>query len=499
MKTSFIYLMSLPGLVYALDNSQFQAFDNQISMGYEYSSSTISNPSNMSIEQTTNNSLFDLNIEKLFNNGVWFDIDGTFAFSSNQTGANLPYVNNVQEIGFPASLTGKAGYAFVLPNTNLQLTPYATLGRVLNYNGVTIPDVGFNSSFYYLYGAGGRIEYAINNNFMLYFDQMVGYLSDQSGNSVNMDAWDLTSTLGIKYNVSSAFQIGLQGFYNQTNLTNSTAGYDGVTYTSRNVNQGTVGGIISLGYLYDAKNSKTSSWGNDYANGEFAFFDNVYSLGFGYAQSNTYNPSSTSVPGIASTLNYLDVNVQRLFLSGIWVDVDAQLATSIAQSNANPSMLNDYAPTYLTYPGSALASIGYAFPLIRDYLQIIPYANGGIVMNINSYTITQDANQSYQLEHDMYFQYGGGAKVEYVINKHWQAYLNQLFANLDDQSSLGLGVWRSTSTVGVDYNVYDPLQLGFNIYYDQISPTGSPSSSLSNPVYLNQSTVGGLFSVGLRY
>lgn len=495
-------LIALSGMAissYGADNSSFQEFDDQVSIGYGYSSSTISNPNNSGISQTYNTSSVDLNIEKLFDNGVWFDVDGSFAFSSDQTGANLPYVNNIQQLGFPASISGKVGYAFPLSNVGLQLTPYATLGRVLNYNGVTVPNVGFDKSFYYLYGAGGRIEYVINNNFMLYFDQMVGYLSDQSGSSINMDAWDLTSTLGIKYNVNSALQIALQGYYNQTNLTNNAAGYDSVTYTSRNVNQGTLGGLLSFGYLYDAKGNKTSYWANDSVNGDFALFDNVYSLGYGYEQANTYSSSSNNVPGVASTVNYLDVNVSRLFLSGVWADLDAQLVTNISQSNANTSSLSDYAPVYLTYPGSALASVGYAFPLIKDRLQIIPYANGGIVMNINTYTITQTTDQSYQLSHDMYIQYGGGAKVEYVVNKDWQLYLNQLFANLDDQSSLGLGVWRSTSTLGVNYNVYKPIMLGLNIYYDQLTPTGTPSTTLTSPVYLNQEAVGGLFSIGLQY
>ncbi len=481
-----------------LDNSQFQAFDNQISIGYKYSAGTMSNPSNSSIQQSLSTNALDLNIEKLFANNVWFDVDGSFAFSATTSGASLGFLNNIQSLGFPASITGKAGYAFGFPSQGLQLIPYATAGRVLNYNGVNVPDVGFNSSFYYLYGAGGRLEYVVNDQLMLYFDQMAGYLNDQSGSSVNMNAWTLNSAVGLKYNMYPSFQIGMEGFYNQVSLTNSSAGYDSVTFTSRNVNQSAYGGMFSLGYAYDAPHSKTSSWADDYANGDFAYFDNAYSLGFGYAQSNTYGGSG-SVPGVASTLNYIDVNVSHLFVTGIWADLDAQLATNISQSNAVTGKASNYAPNYVAYPGSALLSLGYAVPGIRDTLQIIPYINAGIVNNINSYTITQEASLTYQLAHDQYIQYGGGARAEYIVNKQVEVYANQLFANLNDQSNLGLGVWRSTSTIGVNYAVYGPLQLGLSLYYDQLSPTGSPSSTISSPVLLNQSTVGSLFSMGLRY
>lgn len=482
----------------AVDMSQFQAFDNQVSVGYGYNSSTLSNPNNSYIQQTSNNQSINLNVEHLFDNHVWFDVNGSFTFSTSQSGTNLGFLNNVQNLAFPASLTGKVGYSFPIAQApGLQLIPYATTGRVLNYNGVTVPSVGFTNSYYNLYGFGGRAEYVVNDSLMVYFDQAMGYLDDQSGAPVNLSAWTYNSALGLKYNMTPTFQLGIQGTYNQTNVASSTAGYDSVTYTSRNVYQSSVGGLFSLGYAYDGRGAKTSLWADDYANGGFSYFDNVFSLGYGYAQSNT--SGSGSYQGIATSINYIDLNVQRLFLSGIWVDLDGQLITSITQSNTSASPYNDYAPTYLAYPGSATVSLGYAVPVVRDMVQVIPYLNGGLVMNVNSYTITQNQSISSQLSRDTYYQYGGGAKVEYMLNKQFQFYFNQLFAGLSDQSGLGLGLWRSTSTLGSQYNVYGPLQLGLGLYYDQLSPTGSPSASISQPVFLNQSTVGGLFSVGLRY
>lgn len=480
------------------DNSQFQAFDNQISIGYGYSKSTMSNPNNSYIQQTFSDQELNLNVERLENNHIWFDVNGAFVFSNNhQSGVNLPFSNNVQNLGFPASLTGKIGYAIpVAAVSGLQLTPYLTSGMILNYNGVTVPNAGFNNSYYYLYGFGGRAEYVINNSFMVYFDQTIGYLSDQNNNAVNLSAWDYNSTLGLKYNVTPIFQIGIQGFYNQTNVNNADAGYDSLSYTSRNIYQSTFGGLLSLGYVYDGHGAPSSA---GTSNNSFANFDNAYSLGYGYAQANNYSSGSSTKSGIASNINYLDLNIQHLFLNGIWLNIDGQLMNNISQSNVTSGKYNDYAPTYLTYPGNVTTSLGYAFPLINDILQVIPYLNMGLDMNINSSTITQNQNVSSALSHDMYYQYGGGAKVEYLINKQVQLYFNQLFAVLDDQSGLGLGVWRSTSTLGAEYNVYGPLQLGLGVYYDQLSPTSSATSNPSNQNYLNQSTFGGLFSIGLRY
>ena len=251
-----------------VDLSQFQAFDNQISLGYSYSSGTLSNPNYSAIQQTSNNQALNLNVEHLFDNQVWFDVNGAFTFATNKSGASLPFLNNVQDLGFPASLTGKVGYAFPIAQApGLQLIPYGTVGRVLNYNGTTVPNVGFTNSYYNLYGVGGRAEYVVTNNFMVYLDETIGYLSDQSGAAINLSAWSYNTALGLKYNMTPTFQIGLQGFYNQTNVSNSSAGYDATTFTYRNTNQATVGGLFSLGFAYDGHGTKTSLWADDYANG----------------------------------------------------------------------------------------------------------------------------------------------------------------------------------------------------------------------------------------
>lgn len=500
-KKLFPFLICSIATVSAFENDKFQQFDNQISVGYSYSSNTLYNNSNMNLQQNLNNNLFNLNIERLFDNGVWFDINGAFVFNSTQSIMQNSFIDVVQALGLPANITGKVGYAFPLLEQHLQLTPYFVSGKELNYNGVTVPAAGFNNSFYYLLGGGGRIEYLINNNILLYFEQMVGYLKDSSGGNINLSALNLTSVLAAKFNLTDNFQLGLQGFFNQINVIDQNAGYNPITYTYRNINQSTFGGLLSVGYAYGAKNKQYNILEDNFVGDNFYNFDNMYSLGLGFATSKSYNSNNPNKIQIGTNTNYIDINITHLWNYGLWFSIDAQLINSISQSNVPASKSNNYAPTYLTFPGNATVSLGYAFPLVNNYLQIIPYLNSGLIMNINSYTISQNLGLSYQLSHDMYVQYGGGIQLEYAINNIIELYANQLLANMHDNSGLGLGTWRSTSTIGIKFNLYDSLMLGINTYYDQIMPSAGSNTNVVNNIYynLNQNTFGGLISIGLKY
>lgn len=471
---------------------QFQNFDDQISLSYGYSSSKLTNANNSYITQSSYNQTLGLDVEKLYDNHVWFNVNGSFDIKTTQSNNNQPFIGSVQNLGFPASLTGKVGYSFPIVN-RLQIVPYATTGLMLNYNGVNIPEVGFNNSYYYLMGGGAFVEFiAIEDKLSFYFDQKIAYLADQSGITYNQDAMNYVSTLGLKYNAGDKVQLGLEGSYNQISLLNANAGFDPVTYSSRNNNQSTWGGLLSIGYLYDKKNNTASNTGNIAAiDDSFRDFDNVYSLGYGYSVSHNSN--------VKTNLNYLELDINHLFDNQVWLNLNGQLATNISQVNAIDTRYSNYAPTYLTYPGSATTSLGYAFVLIDDKLQLIPYANAGIVMNINAYTISENQSVSEQLAKDMYFQYGAGGRLEYTLNQDFQVYYDQLFAGLSDRSGLGLGLFKSNSVIGINYHVYEPLQVGFALNYENLSSTGTPSSQVPQPVLLNQSTFGGLISLGLRY
>lgn len=486
------------------NNNLFQALDNQISIGYNYNYIHAYNPNNSDTTVNTSSQNLNIHVEDLFSNNVWFGLDGNFAFKANQ---NTPsemggFSTGAQEFGFPASIIGKVGYSFnsTWGDSGLQVIPYGSIGRTLNYNGVSIADNTFSKSYLNVFGAGARLEYIFTPNASIYFDQSINYWQDPNDSTFNQSSMNYASLLGIKYNVTHYFQLGLQGMFNQNNLFNS--GYDSNTYTYQNIRQSSFGGMINFGYLYDndqlmstIRNSVTTS---NNAN-QLANFDNVFSIGYGIANStNSYN--SGNLPNIDSSVSYFNFNISHLFENNIWANINAQLLNSISQTNIQSGIVNATVPTYIGFPGNITTDIGYGFQNSNGDFQVIPYANLGMIMNLNSYNVRSNDGIMSAISQDRYLQYGLGARLEYAINNFWQIYGSQLLAGMNDQSALNINALRSTSTLGVKINPGSTLQFGLSGFYDLITPQGDAYSSITNsPVAAKQSSIGGQFDIGIRY
>lgn len=101
----------------------------------------------------------------------------------------------------------------------------------------------------------------------------------------------------------------------------------------------------------------------------FQKFDRQYSLGFGVTSGNLTNGSN----GAVNNSQYINLEVERLFNVGIWMDINASLLTYYSQ-NADPAT-----PAVGTTTGSQPsfgginAKVGYAFSLLPDHLLITPY------------------------------------------------------------------------------------------------------------------------------
>lgn len=502
-----LFLLALGGIsvsspAIAGENSIFQGIDNQIALGYNYSKTTTFNPNYSQLQYTTNANSLALHLENLFDNNVWFAADGSFMFSGNQTGPGGDgFSTNIQMLGMPASIAGKVGYSFNFPTIGLQIIPYASIGRQLNYNGVTVSQNGFINSYYNYYGGGARAEYIFTPRASVYLDQGIGYLSDPQGNgnsTINLDAMSYTTTLGVRYNLFSQFQIAAQANYNYINLLNQNIGYDPLTFNHQNNTQSTWGGALYFAYLFSPESGSSSSSYRNSANSELAGFDNNFSIGFGTAHSNnSYSGGNNST--ITSDVGYWNFAISHLFENNVWANINAQLMNNISQSNIPSGLTNSLVPTYIGFPGNVQANVGYAFPLSSVPVQFIPYGNAGVMMSINSYNIRQNSGIMNAISQDMYLQYGLGGRAEYVVIPQLQFYADQLFAAMQDRSPLNANAWRSTSALGLIYNPWDRLQLGVKGYYDYISPTGSTSNGNGSYYALNQSTLGAEFSVGMRY
>lgn len=495
------FKFSLIGCIYSLsyaEGSVFQQMDNQIGLGYSYVNSNAYNPSNPFNKTTvTNSSNLNLHLEQLFDSNVWLAVDGSFAFSASQNYSG-GYSYDTQSFGFPAGISAKGGYSFNWEDIGLQVIPYATLGRVLNYNGTALADSGFVNSFYNMYGGGARVEYVFIPGASVYFDQSIAYMQDPTGNYFNQSSISYTSTLGARYNVTKYFQLGLQGSINYMSMFNQSLGYDPLAHNYYNTDQLSYSGLINFAYLFDSDQSASNLDLNTYRNGLLANFDNSYSVGIGFANvTNSYAGGSN--PNISSYVNYFNFGVSHLFDNNVWANINAQLINGINQSNVPPGRVNSNVPTYIGFPGSVTSNVGYAFGFSGADFQIIPYLNAGVIMSLNSYNVRQNGNLMNAISQDMYLQYGGGARLEYAFVDDWQIYGDQLLAQMQDRSPLSVNAWRSTSSLGINYNPVSRLQLGVKGFYDIITPEGSTNNPNYGYMALQQNSLGVQFDVGLRY
>ena len=149
----------------------------------------------------------------------------------------------------------------------LSITPYGLFGKNANTTQFNTVIGGLTSStvitqdFYYTTGGGARLEWLIDKKTMLYFDQMVGYNFDQGGASVTgsngapqviqTSNWQMTSTLGAKFNPWQNLQLGANVFYTAHD------GFDSgsVSYLQTNNNLGGVtvsemGVLMSAGFTF---------------------------------------------------------------------------------------------------------------------------------------------------------------------------------------------------------------------------------------------------------
>ncbi len=241
-------------LIYPL--ASFQKFDNEYNLGYGISDATLKNGRGKLT--VVSNTFLELNIERLFDNGVWIDINANLAISSNSNQANgigsgQSAFNQQPNLG---GLNGKVGYAFNLIQDHILLTPYIMGGRNTNMSASVIKNNNnaniINYDFYYTGGGGVRLEYRINNLAALYIDQLAAYNLDQSNpiNSLPQNNMMFTTSVGTKFNVLNNLQLGVQGFYS-TFQPMSTIPMDNTgTTVYTPCNCGTYGGTVTIGLTY---------------------------------------------------------------------------------------------------------------------------------------------------------------------------------------------------------------------------------------------------------
>lgn len=261
-----------------------------------------------------------------------------------------------------------------------------------------------------------------------------------------------------------------------------------------------MGKVLALGLCSLATSAFAVSSGISESSQYFAFqqFDRQYSLGFGVTSGQLSNGTNSAT----NNTQFVNVDVERLFNVGVWMDINAYLLTYYSQA-ADPAV-----PTLGVTTGSQAqfgglnAKVGYAFPLLKDTLMITPYAVLGRNVNLSSYSLAA-APSTANLTQDYFWTFGGGARLEYRINNIFDFYLDQSAVYNASQAPTTQGLpannnYAYTTTLGSKFNLYRNFQLGGQLFYTGNYFTQSLTTS-SGTAFVPQSTVGGMISVGLTY
>lgn len=261
MKSKILFSLSVVASAVAFasnSNAAFQEFENQYNIGYGISQGELKSGTNVDNTSLYNTQSINLEVERLFDVGVWLDGNMGFLTSYNQGSLNslnsgfglgqYPFFNNVDL---------RAGYAFNLVDNHLQVIPYVMVGRSANWAVSTILANGQENlaqDFFYNGGLGARLNYRINSAIMVYADGLYTYNWDNSaaikdiqvptfGKSYAATNYEFTSTLGAKFNVYRNLQLGANAFWNNFQ---SQSNISGLIYTPTN----SYGAEATIGLTY---------------------------------------------------------------------------------------------------------------------------------------------------------------------------------------------------------------------------------------------------------
>lgn len=206
---------------------EFQKFDNRVSFGIMQGAGTLTVGNQFNNSNTFSYNSLSLEVEKLFDIGLWLDATITNINTYVQDGVNMTPLGSYPLL---ATFNGKLGYDFPILKNHFSLLPYLLIGKNANIasltavtNGVS-NNIGITQDFFWTLGIGGRIEYIINKYLYIYLDQYVARNKDNSpalnvsvADNTTVDKVDATNTqyttsLGLKVNLATDLQLGL-GLY----------------------------------------------------------------------------------------------------------------------------------------------------------------------------------------------------------------------------------------------------------------------------------------------
>ncbi len=255
---------------------------------------------------------------------------------------------------------------------------------------------------------------------------------------------------------------------------------------------GTLLSLFSFVYADNVVNNESNIYQS------FQKFDRQYNVGMGATSGQVFNGTQ----GGLYNNEFLNLEVERLFDVGVWMDFSAYLNTYYTQPD-DPSVIEVGMTTGSQAQfGGVNAKVGYAFPLLKNTLMVTPYLLLGRNVNLSSYTLAS-APSNANLTQDYFWTVGGGARVEYRIDDTFDLYLDQSAAYNASQAPTSQGLlpndnYQYITTIGAKFNVYKKLQLGAQTFYTNNFYTHS-LTTINGQSYVPTNSIGGLVSIGLTY
>ncbi|MBP9743194.1 MAG: hypothetical protein KBD37_07550 [Burkholderiales bacterium] len=244
------------------------------------------------------------------------------------------------------------------------------------------------------------------------------------------------------------------------------------------------------------------------SNDAFGQFENEYNIGYGYQTGQLIDGNQNTSNFSAQSIN---LEVERLFDVGIWLDGNFNMVTDYSQPNLGALNGGDGSGDPFgqdPFMFSLTFKVGYAFEVVNHKLQLIPYVLAGRTVNWATSTVL--ANGGENLSNDYFYTGGLGGRISYRINPTILVYADELYAYNWDNSgaiksiqsnpdlygkSYAATNYTFTSTLGAKFNVYRDLQLGVSGFWNNYQP----QSNISGIIYTPTNTFGGMVSAGLTY
>lgn len=244
------------------------------------------------------------------------------------------------------------------------------------------------------------------------------------------------------------------------------------------------------------------------SNSAFQQFENEYNLGYAFSQGGLVNGTNDTSTFYQQSVN---LEVERLFDIGIWLDGNFNMVTNYNQGNLGPlnggsGSGSPFGQNPFMY-GFNIKS-GYAFELLPQTLQLIPYAMLGRTANLATSTVL--ANGNANITSDFFYTGGLGGRLNYRINQYIMLYADELYTYNWDNSGAVKSVqsngslygksyaatnYTLTSTLGAKFNIVKNLQLGINGFWNSFQP----QSNISSIMYTPTNMYGVMTTIGLTY